>query len=203
MRSEACMAEDEILQLPAQRLTGPMSLEETLACRHSVRAFADRRMPEEALGQLLWAAQGISRSGQRRTVPSAGALYPLEVYAATPDYLAHYRPKGHALRVLRREDVRAVLAHAAWDQRFVEQAPVVVVLTCVPHRIEVKYGRLRGARYLAMEAGHAAQNVLLQAEALGMAGVPVGAFDDSRVDAALGLAPEEKALYILPIGIAA
>jgi SagB-type dehydrogenase family enzyme len=197
------MAQDEILHLPAQRLTGPLSLEEALARRHSVRAFAAGNVSLEALGQLLWAAQGMSGSGQRRTAPSAGALYPLEVYAATPDYLAHYRPKGHGLRVLRREDVRPALAHAAWDQHFVEQAPVVVVLTGVPHRIEVKYGRSRGARYLAMEAGHAAQNVLLQAEALLLAGVPVGAFDDVQADTVLGLAAEEHTLYILPIGIAA
>jgi len=197
------MARDEILQLPAPSLTGPMSIEETLARRHSVRAFAAGQLPLEALGQLLWAAQGLSGSGQRRTAPSAGALYPLELYAATPDYFARYRPKGHALLVLQRGDVRPALAQAAWEQRFVERAPVVLVLTGVPHRIEVKYGRDRGARYLAMEAGHAAQNALLQAEGLGMAGVPVGAFDDSQVDAALGLPPEEHALYILPIGIAA
>ncbi len=197
------MAEDEILHLPVPRLTGPMSLEEALARRHSVRAFAAGQLPLEALGQLLWAAQGMSGSGQRRTAPSAGALYPLEIYAATPDYLAHYSPKGHALRMLRREDVRPALARAAWDQHFVNQAPVDLVLTGVPRRIEVKYGRSRGARYLAMEAGHAAQNLLLQAAAMGMAGVPVGAFDDAQVDAALGLAPEEHALYILPIGIAA
>jgi len=197
------MARDEILQLPAPRLTGPMSIEESLARRHSVRAFAPGQLPLAALSQLLWAAQGMSGSGQRRTAPSAGALYPLEVYAATPDFLAHYSPKGHALRVLRREDVRAVLAHASWEQHFVERAPVVVVLTGVPRRIEVKYGRRRGARYLAMEAGHAAQNVLLQAEAMGMAGVPVGAFDDAQVDAALGLPSGEHTLYLLPTGIAA
>jgi SagB-type dehydrogenase family enzyme len=184
-------------------MAGPVSLEEALARRRSVRSFIGRSIPIEAVGQVLWAAQGVTGEGGRRTSPSAGALFGLETYVASAEYLAHYQVSVHELTVLRREDVRTALARAAWGQSFVSRAPLVVALTGILKRIAGKYGEERGARYLAMEAGHAAQNILLQAEALGFAGVPVGAFDDAAMDAVLGLGPEEQTLYLLPIGRAA
>lgn len=160
-------------------------------------------MPLEAIGQLLWAGQGVTAEGGRRTAPSAGGLFGLETYVACAEYLAHYRARSHELSVLRREDVRGAMARAAWSQSFIRRAPLVVALTGVLERIAGKYGEERGARYLAMEAGHAAQNILLQAEALGYASVPVGAFDDAALGEVLGLGVEEHTLYLLPIGIAA
>jgi SagB-type dehydrogenase family enzyme len=191
------------IALPPPRSTGSKSLEETLAHRRSARSFSGQPIPVEVVGQLLWAGQGVTDDGGRRTAPSAGALFGLETYVACAEYLAHYRVGPHALGVLRREDVRGALARAAWGQSFLRRAPLVIVLTGVPGRIAGKYGEERGARYLAMEAGHAAQNILLQAEALGHAGVPVGAFEDAAVDAVLGLDPGEHTLYLLPIGRAA
>jgi len=193
----------ESIALPPPRMAGPVSLEEALARRRSVRSFIGRSIPIEAVGQVLWAAQGVTGEGGRRTSPSAGALFGLEAYVASAEYLAHYQVSGHELTVLLREDVRTALARAAWGQSFVSRAPLVVALTGILKRIAGKYGEERGARYLAMEAGHAAQNILLQAEALGFAGVPVGAFDDAAMDAVLGLGPEEQTLYLLPIGRAA
>jgi SagB-type dehydrogenase family enzyme len=192
----------ERIQLPAPRLKGTMSLEETICLRRSVRSYRQERLADDVLGQLLWSAQGILEGGKRprRTVPSAGARYPLEVYVATPELLAHYQPADHVLRIVRQSDVRADLERAALGQEFIHQAPAVIILTCIARRIEERYGKSRGARYIAMEAGHAAQNVLLQAAALGLASVPVGAFQDAQVGKILGLAPQERALYLLPVG---
>jgi SagB-type dehydrogenase family enzyme len=197
------MSSRESISLPPPRHTGSKSLEETLARRRSVRSFSMRPVPIEAIGQLLWAGQGVTADGGRRTAPSAGALFGLETYVACAEYLAHYSVGTHELSVLRREDVRGALARAAWGQSFVSRAPLVVALTGVLKRIAGKYGEERGVRYLAMEAGHAAQNILLQGEALGYAGVPVGAFDDAEMDEVLGLEPEEHTLYLLPMGFAA
>jgi SagB-type dehydrogenase family enzyme len=193
---------NETLQLPPPRLKGDLSLEEAICRRRSVRSYADEPLADEVVGQLLWAAQGVVERGERmrRTAPSAGARYPLETYIATAAFLAHYQPAKHALRVLRRKDVRPDLERTALDQEFIHQASAVIILTCVARRIEERYGKSRGARYIAMEAGHAAQNVMLQAVALGLASVPVGAFQDAQLAKILELGPEERPVYMLAVG---
>lgn len=192
----------ETRQLPPPNLKGHMSLEEAISRRRSTRVYREERLPDEVLGQLLWSAQGVVERGDRlrRTAPSAGARYPLETYIATAGFLAHYQPAKHALRVLRRKDVRPDLERAALDQEFIHQASAVVILTCVARRIEERYGKSRGARYIAMEAGHAGQNVMLQAVALGLASVPIGAFQDAQLAKVLELKPEERPLYMLAVG---
>ena len=192
----------ETLQLPPPNLKGHMSLEEAISRRRSTRVYREECLPDEMLGQLLWSAQGVVERGERlrRAAPSAGARYPLETYIATAGFLAHYQPARHALRVLRRKDVRPDLERAALDQEFIHQASAVIILTCVAHRIEERYGKSRGARYIAMEAGHAAQNVMLQAVALGLASVPIGAFQDAQLTKVLDLKPEERPLYMLAVG---
>ena len=194
------MATADTIPLPVPRQTGSMSLEEALARRRTQRSFSSRPIPMETIGQLLWAGQGITGGEGRRAAPSAGGLFGLETYVACADYLAHYRVRPHELNVLRRADVRGALARAAWGQSFVGRAPLVIALAGILQRIAGRYGAERGARYLALEAGHAAENILLQAAALGFAGVPVGAFDDAATDEVLGLGPEEHTLYLLPIG---
>jgi SagB-type dehydrogenase family enzyme len=195
----------ETLQLPPPRLRGDLSLEEAFCRRRSTRAYRDVQLSDEVIGQLLWAAQGVvdPGGGTRRTAPSAGARYPLETYIATGAFLGHYRPARHALRILRRADVRPELEVAALGQEFVHQASAVIVLTCVAKRIEERYGKSRGARYIAMEAGHAAQNAMLQAVALGLASVPIGAFQDAQVAEILKLRPDERPIYMLAVGRAA
>ena len=187
-------------QLPPPRTTGSTSLEEALARRRSVRAFSAEPLTDGEVGQLLWAAQGLTGEGGRRTAPSAGALYPLELYAVTPDGLWHYLPESHALTRLSTEDLRVELRGAALDQDAVGAAPLVVVITGVVERTTVKYGHERAARYVQLEAGHAAQGLLLQAVALDLAAVPIGAFFDSEVARVLGLPPNEAPLYLLPVG---
>jgi len=198
-RPAAPVATSSPVALPSPALRGPVSLEEALAGRRSVREFSSRSLTPDEIGQLLWAAQGETTDDGRRTAPSAGGTYPLELCAVTADGVFRYLPAGHALRLVRSGDVRADLARAAVGQAFVGQAPLVVVVAAVPSRTEARYGS-RAARYVALEAGHAAQNVLLQAVALDLAAVPVGSFDDASLADLVGLAEDEMPLYLLPVG---
>jgi SagB-type dehydrogenase family enzyme len=187
------------IALPSPRPSGLLSLEEALAQRRSVREFASVPLSASDVGQLLWAAQGVTDAEGRRTAPSAGALYSLEVYAVTADGTFRYLPAEHALQRAGSADVRSALGAAAFDQAAVAEAPLVIAVTAVLERTRAKYGA-RAARYVHFEAGHAVQNVLLQAVALGLGAVPVGAFDDERVSDVLALPDDESPLYLVPVG---
>ena len=175
------------------------SLEQTLAARRSVREFAGEPLTRDEISQLLWAAQGVTDVEGLRTAPSAGALYPLELYVAMLDGFFKYDPKRHELMQRQDEDVRPALCEAALSQDAIAAAPAVFVFTAVFGRSKRKYG-IWAERYVLMEVGHAAQNLLLQAVALGLASVPIAAFDDDRVTSALRLAASESPLYLLPVG---
>ena len=186
--------------LPAPRASGSMSVEEALTRRRSVRAFALAPLAETDLATLLWAAQGqTDHASGGRTAPSAGALYPLEVYVATADGLFHYAPAAHALERIGDSDLRPALAHAALDQEAPLRAPAVIVIVGHAARTRTRYGD-RAERYVAMEAGHAAQNVLLEATALGLGAVPIGAVDERLAREALGLGDDATPLYLVPVG---
>jgi len=186
--------------LPSPRLAGPLSLEEVLAARRSIRSFSEEDLTRAEVGQLLWAAQGVTDAGGHRTAPSAGALYPLELDVVTADGLARYVPEGH--RLIRRgsADLRPALRRAALDQAAVGEAPLIIVISGVVERTAARYGAERAERYVALEAGHAAQNVLLGAVSLGLGAVPIGAFDDAEVRRVLALAEGEDPLYLIPVG---
>ena len=186
--------------LPPPVKRGRVSLEEALSQRRSVREYADAALSDSLMAQLLWAAQGISGSAGLRTAPSAGALYPLELYLVTARGVFHYEPLAHALTRWRPGDRRGQLEQASLGQATVRAAPAVVVFTAVYARTEVKYGAARGTRYVHMEAGHAAQNLLLEAAALGLAAVPVGAFRDEVVQQALELPGDHQPIYLVPVG---
>jgi SagB-type dehydrogenase family enzyme len=190
----------EVISLPAPQLKGEMSLEETLLKRHSVRTFTSQPLTLEEISQLLWAAQGLTRDWGGRTAPSAGALYPLELYVATPDGFYHYVPQGHRLEVRSREGLRTKLWAVSLMQSAVREAPAVIVVTAVYERTEAKYGAQRSPRYVHLEAGHAAQNILLQAVALELGAVPIGAFLDDQVQAVLSLPSDHRPLYLIPVG---
>jgi len=185
--------------LPSPNVAGTTSLEETLARRRSVRSFSPRQLTAGEVGQLLWAAQGTTDEQGHRTAPSAGASYPLELYALTAAGVFRYLPADHALRLVRAADARPELGAAALGQESVASAPLVLVITGVVARTAARYGS-RAERYVWLEAGHAAQNVLLQAVALGLGAVPVGAFDDGRVREILGAPADEAPLYVIPVG---
>ncbi len=198
--SETSRATHEVVALPAPQLKGRLTLEEALAQRRSVREFADAPLTLTELGQLLWAAQGTTHPAGLRTAPSAGALYPLQVYAVTREAVYHYLPQGHQMTTHVRGDVRSALHAAALRQDSVLQAPATMVIAAVYARTAQKYGEERSPRYVHLEAGHAAQNVLLQAVALGLGAVPIGAFEDDRVRQVLTLPSDQQPLYLIPIG---
>ena len=182
----------------AQR--GDVSLHAVLWQRRSCRAFDGRDLSRDQIAQLVWAAQGVSDPASGfRTAPSAGALYPLDVYLVTGQGTFRYVPGSHALERTVAGDLRRGLRAAALGQAWVEEAGAVIVLTGVVSRTQRKYGT-RARRYVHIEAGHAAQNVLLMATALGLGAVPIGAFDDAQVARLLELGADHEVLYLLPIG---
>jgi SagB-type dehydrogenase family enzyme len=190
----------ETLKLPAPRRQGRMSLEEAIARRRSVREFTPELLTDHELSQLLWSAQGITDPAGYRAAPSAGALYPLEIYVAMPSGFYHYEVREHRLTRRSDRDLRSAIYRAALEQEAVLQAPVDFVITAVYARTERKYGEGRGPRYVHLEAGHAAQNMLLQAVALGLGAVPIGAFHDGALQKALLLPADHMPLYVIPVG---
>lgn len=188
------------MALPKPEIRGPLSVEEALARRRSQRSFTGEPFTTEMLSQLLWASSGITDGDGRRTAPSAGALYPLEIYLAMSSGFFHYEPRGHRLTRRLEVDLRREIGRAALDQEALLEAPAVFVVAAVYERTATKYGRARAERYVHLEAGHAAQNLLLQAVSLGLGAVPVGAFDDERLHRVLDLPPDHRPVYLLPVG---
>jgi SagB-type dehydrogenase family enzyme len=195
----------ERVKLPAPSLKGSMTVEEALKQRRSVREFSTVALELAEVAQLLWAAQGATSPDGHRAAPSAGALYPLELYlvagnvAGLPAGLYRYQSAAHELVRLSRGDLRQDLAAAARGQVSVRSAPAVLAIAGVYQRTAVKYGE-RAPRYVHIEVGHAAQNVYLQVQARGLATVIVGAFDDKRVQELLGLPGDQVPLALLPVG---
>ena len=191
------------IKLPLPKTTGKMSLEEAIVNRESVRSFSKRQLTLEEISQLLWAAYGPrhvdSITGASKTVPSAGALYPMEIYIVSPNGVFHYFPSSHSLREISDKDLRSALSGAALWEEAIAQAAVNFVIACVYDRICWKYGE-RGMRYAHIEAGHIAQNIHLQAVCLGLGSVPIGAFNDTAVQKALYLPKDNIPIYIIPVG---
>jgi SagB-type dehydrogenase family enzyme len=191
--------------LPAPRLDSPMSVEQALHERRSVRTYQDAPLTLDELSQLLWAAQGITHPAGWRTAASAGGLYPLELLAVVAQVdgldagIYRYSPADHSLTQLQTGDQRAALSAAALAQESVAEAAVVLVLAGVYERSSDRYGQ-RAAQYVHMEVGIAYQNVHLQAVALGLGTVFIGAFHDDQVQSILGLADEERPFCLMPVG---
>jgi len=194
-----------VIELPAPRLRGEVSLESALATRRSIRDYGDAPLSPEDVSQLLWAAQGVTAPDGGRTAPSAGALYPLEIFLVAGNVASldagvyQYQPPGHTIVRLSAGDRRGPLAGAALGQECLREAAAVIVFSAVFERTKEKYGE-RTTRYVHLEAGHAAQNVCLQATALGLGAVPVGAFDAAAVHRALDLPAEVRVVYLIPVG---
>jgi SagB-type dehydrogenase family enzyme len=187
------------ITLPEPNQKGSLPLEQAIVSRRSRRSFSTRLLTVEHIGQLVWAAQGQDARTGYRTVPSAGATYPLELFVVSTNGLYRYLPADNLLEQLTDQDLRSNLASAAWGQDFIEAAPVTLVFAAVFNRTTNRYGK-RGVRYVYMEAGHAAQNVHLQAEALGLGSVAVGAFDDASVSKVLSLPDYLEPLYMVVVG---
>ncbi len=190
----------KIIRLPKPKLDGEISVEKTISKRRSVRSYANKGLSLEQISQLLWSAQGITDKWRGvRAAPSAGALYPLEIYLVNKDGLFHYVPKNHVLERVSSTDIRRKLYAAASGQSAITQAAVDIIICAVYKRVISRYGQ-RGIRYTDIEVGHVAENVHLQAVALGLASVPIGYFNDVTVSKLLSLPEDETPLYIIPVG---
>jgi SagB-type dehydrogenase family enzyme len=194
-----------MIKLPEPRYESDVSIEETVVKRRSVRDYKRGPLTLIEVSQLLWAAQGTTSDGIYRAAPSAGALYPLEVYMIAGNVEGldagayRYKPKGHELIMTLEGDMRSRLADAALGQSPVRNGAIDIVLTSVYNRITRKYGD-RGIRYALIEIGHVGQNICLQATAMDLGSVCIGAFYDKQVRDLLKLPEEEAPLYIIPVG---
>lgn len=190
---------DKIL-LSEPQMEGQMSLEQSLARRRSVREFAAGKLDFDKIGQLAWAGQGITDKAKGfRTSPSAGAIYPMTLYFATQEGLFVYDPAEHTLQQLTHTDVRSRLAAAAMRQDVVARAPCDIIIAGSVRKVSAKYGG-KARRYALLEAGHIAQNILLQAAAMELAAVPIGAFDIRAVARTCRLGKELEPFYIICAG---
>ena len=195
----------ETIELPEPALDSKTSIERAIRSRRSVRSFKESSLTLAEISQLLWAAQGITGPHGLRTAPSAGALYPLEIYLvagnvdALPAGVYHYRPIRHELVRVITGDKRPELCTAALGQSSVRNAAAVIVFAAVYERTTMKYGA-RGIQYVHMETGHAAQNVSLQAVPLSLGTVVIGAFQDAEVRKVLKVPDREQPLYVMPVG---
>ena len=187
------------IKLPTPILKGKVSIEECLAKRRSIRAYKSTPLTLEQISQLIWSLQGITDEKGLRSAPSAGATYPLEIRIVKSDGVFHYIPEGHILVREKSEDLRSNLTQAALGQSFIEEAPYNFIISAVYERTAKRYGE-RTRRYIDMEVGHAAENLHLQAVAMGLGSVPVGAFDDNEVKKLLSLPQNEDPLYIITVG---
>jgi SagB-type dehydrogenase family enzyme len=195
----------EVIKLPEARYDSQVSLESTLQQRRSIRDYLDEPLTLAEVSQLLWAAQGITSPRGFRTAPSAGALYPLELYLIVgrvtdlAEGIYRYQPHKHELIRIAEENRQSGLASAALGQSSVRDGAIVIVIAAVYEQTMRKYGQ-RGIRYVHIEVGHAAQNVYLQAAALHLGTVFVGAFHDDEVKKVLNMPDEEQPLCIMPVG---
>jgi len=194
------------IELPEPRYDSGISIEEAILKRRSKREYSQEALSMEDVSQLLWAAQGITGPrGFGRAAPSAGGTYPLEIYVVTGRVegleagVYHYNPKEHSITRIRTGDFREELQEAGLNQKWIGNAAIDLVFTAVYERTTHVYGD-RGIRYVHLEAGHAAQNVYLQAVSLNLGAVVVGAFDDKKVIETINATGDETPLYIIPIG---
>ena len=196
------------MRLPQPEVIGHVPLEKTIKSRRTIRSFVARGIALKDFSQLLWAAQGIiEQGGFRRSVPSGGALYPIDVYALVGENgveeiesgVYHFEPRTHEITLVKEGDLRGELAKAALGQMWMAAAPVTLIVTAEYKRSSSKYGE-RGVRYSMIEAGHVGQNIFLQAEALGLGAGIVGAFNDREVIWVAKLSQDHEPLLIMPVG---
>ena len=204
-----------IIQLPKPYYDSKISIEKTLKERRSVRRYMDKPLTLSEISQILWAAYGITKPikdgpaflrGGLKTAPSAGALYPLEIYVVAgnvtdlPEGVYKYKPEGHKLIKILDDDIRIELYEASFNQDWVREAPASLVYSAIYSRTTSKYGERGRERYVCIDLGHSAENVYLQAISLNIGTVAVGAFDDIRLKLIMNMTKEEEPLYIMSLG---
>jgi len=202
-----------VIKLPAPILKGTITVEEALAKRRSVRNYTNKPLTVKEVSQILWAAYGITKpstilkhQGGLRTAPSAGAIYPLELYIVAGNItglkpgIYKYKPETNELLLLSEGDKRQALYNASYQQDMILNAPASIVYSAVFEQTTQRYGQRGRERYVCMDLGHSAENVYLQAIALGLGTCAVGSFSDNDVKLVVGMPQQEEPLYIMPIG---
>ncbi|MCK5052252.1 MAG: SagB family peptide dehydrogenase [Candidatus Cloacimonetes bacterium] len=204
-----------IIELPKPRFESDISLEETLHKRRSIRNYSDDPLTMEEVSQILWAAYGLTKPypggpaflrGGLKTAPSAGARYPLEIYLVAGNVtelsagIYKYKAEDHSIVKISDGDVRKKLAKAALEQSWIQEAPASLVYSAVYSRTTDIYGDRGRERYVCMDLGHSAENVYLQAVALDMGTVAIGAFSDIKVKLLINMTREEEPIYIMSLG---
>ena len=209
--AQPVMAQDEI-RLPKPKFTGKVPLETAILKKKSVRGFAGSAISMEDLSQLLWSANGnlpadAISGATTKVFPSAGGIYPLEIFAVTgaetvaglPAGVFQYKPETNSILMINPGDHRSMLGRAALGQMWIASAPVIIVVGANFNRMTARYGN-RGLNYVFMESGASTQNIYLQAEALGLKVGSVGAFQDSQVTAVLKAPADVNPLMLIPVG---
>jgi len=198
------------IALPSPAYKGTVSVEEALKARRTHRSFQPRPLTLKQFSQILWGAYGVTAQKYGsflKTAPSAGALYPLDIYGVVGqggvETLApgiyHFRPENHALELVKQGDLRAEVARQALQQMWMAKAPLILVITGDYNRSNIKYGP-RGVTYTHIEAGHVGQNIFLQAEAIGLKAGIVGAFNNQQIIRVMGFPTSQDPLLIMPVG---
>jgi len=193
--------------LPSPSFTGKKSVEEAIKARRTVRHFKAKALNLEQISQILWAAYGVTANDLYKSVPSAGALYPLDIWVAAGKNgvegleagVYQYIPKAHRLTQVKAGEVRDDIARASLYQSWMAAAPVIFIITGEYERCTRKYGE-KGIPYTYIEAGHAGQNVFLQAGALGLGAGIVGAFHNDVIRQVLGISRNYDPILIMPVG---
>jgi SagB-type dehydrogenase family enzyme len=203
--SSSIIHNGNMITLPTPNKKGNVSLEQALSSRRSVRQYAAKPLSAENVSQLLWSAQGVTNERGFRTAPSAGATFPLEMFVLVNNVtglqkgIYHYNPFENSLHIIHLHDVSAQLAKASFSQSMIQEGGAVFIFGAVFERTTQRYND-RGIRYVYNEIGHASQNLHLQAAALNLGTVAIGAFQDEEVEGILNLDPEIRVLYMMPVG---
>lgn len=196
------------MKLPLPTWHSPVSVEQAIQQRRTIRSFSSQALDLNQVSQLLWSANGITEvNGYKRAAPSAGALYPMDVYVVVGQNRVHsteagvyrYEPGKHQLLAVLKGDVRSSVARASLSQMWMADAPITMVITAEYPRATVKYGK-RGIKYALIEAGHIGQNIFLQAQSLGLEAGIVGAFHDAKLTDAMGVPTAHEPILLMPVG---
>ena len=206
------MKEQKILKLSHPRFTGSMPIEEAFKLRRTIRRFSSKEIDLSVISQLLWALQGITyvegAPGEEKifhkSAPSAGRSYPLEVYVAFSMGLYLYEPRKHVLRLISSTDIRDKLSEAAMtplNKEAIKTTPLTIILTADNQKALKATPLMESAvRFVHLEAGHATQNLILQAVSLGLTVCTITSYNIATVYEALKLPLDHRPIYILPIG---
>jgi len=197
----------EYIVLPTANMDSSMSVKQAISERRSVRAFKNEPLTMQELSQLLWSAQGITnKSKGLRAAPSAGALYPCELYIVVGNVadlaagVYKYVIGKHELVKISDGDKRTELASVSLSQMWIATAPATIVVVGIIERISRKYGKAHAPQYVHIEVGAIAENVYLQGRVLGIGTTFVGAFDDNNLKRLLGAPADEEPFAVLPLG---